>query len=73
VPTRSAISGVKTPQFQKTFGLKRKEEFPAWAAASHFNHFYRLAVNTRIATSETGKRLQVGDPIENLLTRQDVV
>lgn len=68
VPTRSAISGVKTPQFQKTFGLKRKEEFPTWAAASRFNHFYRLAVNTRIAASETGKRLQVGDPIETVLT-----
>lgn len=66
VPTRNATSGVTTPQFQKTFSQKRKEEFPSWASASRFNHFYRLAVNTRIAPSEVGKRLQVGDSIEIL-------
>ena len=68
VPTRNATSGVATPQFQKTFSQKRKEEFPTWASASRFNHFYRLAVNTRIAASETGKCLQVGDAIEPLST-----
>ncbi len=68
VPARDAMSGVATPQFQKTFGQKRKEEFPTWASASPFNHYYRLAVNTRIASSEAGKRLHVGDPITTLLT-----
>ena len=67
VPTRDARSGVKTAQFQKTFVANRKAELPAWAPVSRFNHFYRLAVNTRIAPSEVGKRLQVGDTIETLL------
>ena len=68
VPTRDAISGVTTAQFQKTFVVKRKAEFPTWAPASRFNHFYRLAVNTRIAPSEAGKRLRVGNEMETLLT-----
>ncbi len=68
VPTRDSISGVTTTQFQKTFVAKRKEDLPTWAPASRFNHFYRLAVNTRIDSSEAGKSLRVGDAIETLLT-----
>ncbi len=67
VPTRDAISGATTAQFQKTFVVKRKAELPTWAPASRFNHFYHLAVNTRIASSEAGKSLRVGDAIETLL------
>ena len=68
VPTRDPISGVATAQFQKSFVAKRKENLPTWAPASRFNHFYRLAVNTRIDSSEAGKSLRVGDAIETLLT-----
>ena len=68
VPTRDSLSGVTTAQFQKTFIAKRKAELPTWAPASRFNHFYRLAVNTRIDSSEAGKSLRVGDSIETLLT-----
>ena len=28
-----------------------------------FSHFYRLAVNTRIAGTEAGKTIRVGDPV----------
>ncbi|MGI0492871.1 MOSC domain-containing protein [Alkalinema pantanalense CENA528] len=60
VPTRDSQSGTPLPQFQKTFIQKRQATLPPWATASRFNHFYRLAVNTRIPRSQTGKVLQVG-------------
>ncbi len=66
VPTRHPITGLVLPQFQKTFVQQRQATLPAWAAANRFNHFYRLAVNTRIDRTETGKVLRVGDPIPDL-------
>lgn len=61
VPTRHPLTGVPLEQFQKTFAQQRRATLPNWAAANRFNHFYRLAVNTRIAPAETGKVLRVGD------------
>ncbi len=61
VPTRDANSGEPYPQFQKIFNTQREKELPAWAAKARFNHYYRMAVNTRIAPSEAGKVLRVGD------------
>ncbi|MGV0026999.1 MOSC domain-containing protein [Phormidesmis priestleyi] len=61
VPTRDPISGEVIAGFQKTFVTHRKNQLPTWAAVDRFNHFYRLAVNTRIAPSEAGKQLQAGE------------
>lgn len=47
VPTRDAASGEQWPAFQKVFMERRKDALPAWAAAGRFNHYYRLALNTR--------------------------
>jgi hypothetical protein len=63
VITRDAMTGEPYPQFQKTFIAKRKETLPEWAEASRFNHFYRLAVNTRLLQPSAGGTLQVGDAI----------
>jgi len=64
VPTRDSLTGEAYPNFQKTFISKRQETLPAHAAASRFNHFYRLSVNTRIPASEAGKILKIGDEIK---------
>jgi uncharacterized protein YcbX len=40
---------------------KRAATLPDWAARERFNHYYRLAVNTRIGVSETGKMISVND------------
>ncbi|MBE9011147.1 MOSC N-terminal beta barrel domain-containing protein [Pseudanabaenaceae cyanobacterium LEGE 13415] len=61
VPTRDAVSGDRYPQFQKTFITQREKELPDWAAKERFDHYYRMAVNTRIASSESGKVLKVGN------------
>lgn len=66
VPTRDSQTGEAYPDFQKIFTAKRKENLPEWVAASRFNHFYRLSVNTRIPASEAGKILQVGDEVQML-------
>ena len=63
VPTRDAASGEPLKEFQKVFMEKRKQTLPKWANAERFNHFYRLAVNTRIPASESGKSVAVGDAV----------
>jgi uncharacterized protein YcbX len=61
VVTRNPWTGEADPSFQKTFVAHRQETFPNWAPRSRFNHFFRLAVNTRVADSQGGQRLHVGD------------
>lgn len=59
VPTRDAASGEAWPAFQKVFMEKRKSSLPDWAAAERFNHYYRLALNTRAAAGT----LRIGDEV----------
>lgn len=61
VPTRDGQTGQPTPGFQKTFMERRAATLPDWAARDRFNHFYRLAVNTRLKPSEVGKSIAVND------------
>jgi uncharacterized protein len=60
VPTRSPSTGEVIWGFSKIFAERRQATLPTWAERSRFNHFYRLAVNTR--TIEAG-RLAVGDEL----------
>lgn len=62
VPTRSSRTGERTPEFTPIFEKRRFETLPAWATRSRFNHFYRLSVNTRPA-STAGGRISVGDEV----------
>jgi len=64
VPSRDSYTGrIERPDFAKIFAEKRQETLPAWAERSRFNHFYRLAVNTRIPPSEAGKLLRTLDEV----------
>ncbi|MGM3309255.1 MOSC domain-containing protein [Anabaena sp. WFMT] len=64
VPTRDSSLGEAYPNFQKIFVQNRQATMPPWVAASRFNHFFRLSVNTRVAKSEVGKTVEVGNNIE---------
>ncbi|MCC5634521.1 MOSC N-terminal beta barrel domain-containing protein [Nostoc sp. CHAB 5844] len=64
VPTRHPDSAAAYSNFQKIFIKQRQATLPEWVNSSHFNHFYRLSVNTRLPISESGKLLQIGDEIE---------
>jgi uncharacterized protein len=60
VPTRDPETGEVSDHFQKIFIQKRQSTMPDWVERSRFNHFYRLAINTRIPASEAGKVLAIG-------------
>ena len=64
VPSRdSRLGRLVPPGFAKIFAERRRATLPDWAPAARFDHYYRLAVNTRIPESENGKVLNVGDEI----------
>lgn len=53
VPTRNSLSGEVTPAFQKTFLKLRSQTLPESVERSRFNHFYRLAINTKVAPNSS--------------------
>jgi uncharacterized protein len=63
VPTRNAQTGERYANFQKIFLANRQSTLPDWAQTTRFNHYYRLAVNTRCRPSEAGKTLRSGDRV----------
>ncbi|MBD1998613.1 MOSC N-terminal beta barrel domain-containing protein [Leptolyngbya sp. FACHB-541] len=64
VPTRDSLKGDRYPNFQKTFITKRQGTLPEWAVPQRFNHFFKLTVNTRVAASEAGKTIKLGDEVK---------
>ena len=63
VPPRNPQTGAIVPGFQKLFSDYRRSHIPNWTPEARFDHYYRLATNTRVAPSEEGKLLRVGDPV----------
>jgi uncharacterized protein YcbX len=61
VPARDAHTGADLVGFQKRFSELRRAQLPAWSPAERFDHFYRLATNTRVPSAEAGKPLRLGD------------
>jgi uncharacterized protein YcbX len=63
VPTRDPFTGQVYPEFQKIFTRQREATLSTNTERSRFNHFYRLALNTRIPLTEAGKILKIGDSV----------
>jgi uncharacterized protein YcbX len=63
VPARDSRTGADRPGFQKRFSELRRAQLPSWAPAERFDHFYRLATNTRVPSTECRKLLRLGDPL----------
>jgi uncharacterized protein YcbX len=63
VPPRDPRTGEIIPGFQKIFSDYRRSHIPAWTPEARFDHYYRMATNTRVASSQTGKILRVGDAL----------
>ena len=61
VPPRDPRTGEIIPSFQKIFSDYRRSHISAWCPEARFDHYYRFATNTRVASSESGKILHVGD------------
>lgn len=73
VPTRWSLTGETGPDpaFAKTFAARRQETLPPWADASRFDHYYRLAVNTR-GVRCGGLTITVGDEVRVITSRNKV-
>lgn len=63
VISRNSQTGEAYPNFQKTFVAQRQTTLPEWVERSRFNHFYRLAINTRLPVTEAGKTISIGDKL----------
>jgi uncharacterized protein YcbX len=63
IPARNPHTGADTLGFQKRFAELRHANLPSWSHAERFEHFYCLATNTRVASTESGKHLSVGDAL----------
>jgi uncharacterized protein len=63
IPARDPHTGADTIGFQKQFAQQRRASLPSWSHADRFEHFYCLATNTRIASTESGKHLHLGDSL----------
>ena len=63
VPPRDPRTGEIIPGFQKVFSDYRRTHVPSWTPESRFDHYYRMATNTRVASSEAGKILRAGDAL----------
>jgi uncharacterized protein YcbX len=61
VPSRDPHTGADIVGFQKRFSDLRRAHLPPWSPVERFDHFYRLATNTRVASTESGKLLRLGD------------
>ncbi len=64
VPPRDSHTAAVNPGFQRRFTELRRDSLPSWATPERFDHFYRLAVNTRVALSQAGKTIRVGDALQ---------
>ncbi len=63
VPSRDARTGEPLIGFQKRFAEQRRAALAPGVDQAPFNHFYRLAVNTRLAPPSRGGTIRLGDPI----------
>ncbi len=63
VPSRDSDNGELTRGFSRTFSENRQATLPQWAARSAFDHYFRVATNTRIPFQGTLPRISVGEMI----------
>jgi uncharacterized protein len=63
VPSRDPETGEALAAFAKRVAEKRAATLPPWADRTRFNHYYRLAVNTRAVPLQAGRVVRVGDPV----------
>lgn len=66
VPPRDAETGISDDTFVRRFTDLRERTLPYWSTRERFNHFYRVAINTRLASTEHGDVVRIGDEVEIL-------
>lgn len=66
VPPRDPITGANDDSFVRRFVELRERTLPSWSTRDRFDHFYRIAINTRLAAETRGRTIRVGDRVEIL-------
>jgi ferredoxin-NADP reductase/uncharacterized protein YcbX len=69
VPARDPLTGRNNETFVRRLTELRELTLPEWSTRERFNHFYRVAVNTRFRPGSPRKSIAIGDRIE-ILDRQ---
>ena len=64
VPPRNPRSGEINVEFTRKVTEMRRATIPPWTPESRFDHYYRIATNTRVPSTESGKVLRVGDVVQ---------
>lgn len=64
VPPRDPQTGEINTEFTRAFTNMRRSTIPRWTPEARFDHYFRLATNTRVASSEAGKTLRAGDILQ---------
>jgi uncharacterized protein YcbX len=64
VPSRDARTGEPIVGFQKRFAEQRRATLAPGVDVTPFDHYYRLAVNTRLVPASIGGAIRVGDPVQ---------
>jgi len=63
VPSRCPRTGEVTSHFADTVAQNRRQLLPNWSTSDHFDHYYRLATNTRMPAGTEGGNISLGDEI----------
>lgn len=63
VPSRNPWTGENDPAFAKRFVTMRRSTLPAWSDRKRFDHYYRVAVNTRVENWRPSATVRVGDKV----------
>ncbi len=66
VPPRDPLTGESDDTFVRRFTELRARTLPPWSTRERFNHFYRVAINTRPHGNQSDKVLRIGDRVEIL-------
>ncbi len=73
VPGRDSLTGeVADQHFAKKFAELRQRHLPSGMERSAFDHYYRLSLNTKIASDQDGMRVAVGDALVSKTPNQPV-
>jgi len=61
VPSRDPLTGQRDNAFARRFAEYRRRTQPAWSNPARFNHFFRVAINTRSARPGVNTRIALND------------
>jgi ferredoxin-NADP reductase/uncharacterized protein YcbX len=63
VPARDPVSGALDAGFALRFAELRQRTRPDWSNPDRFNHFFRVAINTRATDTSPGSSIALGDHV----------